>query len=67
MEFQKREPKSSFVNDDDTCNDFVSTCAVAFRTKHEQNKARGFDNEGFTPVAILCGVVGSPYLFTQRV
>ena len=45
-------------------NAFVSTCAVAFITTHRQNKARRFDTEGFVPVDNLCGVVGSPSLFT---
>ena len=41
-------------------NVFVSTCAVAFRTTHGQNKTHKCDTEGFVPVASLYGVVGSP-------
>ena len=47
-----------------TFNDFVSTCAVYFRTRHGQNKTHMFDTEGFLPVESLCGVVGSPSWFT---
>ena len=46
-------------------NVFVSTCAVAFRTTHEQNKTRKCDTEVFVPVASLCGVVGSPSSFIR--
>ena len=42
-------------------NAFVPTCAVDFRTTHRQNKTRKYDIEGFVPVEILIGVVGSPY------
>ena len=41
-------------------NVFVSMCAVAFFTTHEQNNTRKCDTEGFVPVASLCGVVGLP-------
>ena len=44
-------------------NIFVSTCAVAFRTTHGQNKTRKCDTEGFVPVASLYGVVGLPSSF----
>ena len=40
-------------------NVFVSTCAIAFRTTHGQDKTRKYDTEGFVPVASLYGVVGS--------
>ena len=46
-------------------NAFVSTCAVAFRTTHGQNKTRKCDTEGFVPVASLYGVVGSPSSFIR--
>ena len=46
-------------------NAFVSTCALEVSTTHGQNKTRRFGTEGFVPVASLCGVVGSPYLFTK--
>ena len=46
-------------------NVFVSTCAVAFRTTHGQNKTRKCDTEGFVPVASLYGVVGSPSSFIR--
>ena len=42
---------------------FVSTCTVALRTTHGQNKTRKCDTEGFVLVASLCGVVGSPSSF----
>ena len=44
-------------------NVFVSTCAVAFRTTHRQNKTCKCDTEVFVPVASLYGVVGSPSSF----
>ena len=46
-------------------NAFVKTCAVAFRTKHGQNKTRKCDTEGFIPVKSLNSVVGSPYSFIK--
>ena len=46
-------------------NVFFSTCAVAFRTTHGQNKTRKCDTEGFVPVASLYGVVGSPSSFIR--
>ena len=46
-------------------NVFVSTCAIAFRTTHGQNKTRKCDTEGFVPVASLYGVVGLPSLFIR--
>ena len=46
-------------------NVFVLTCAVAFRTIHEQNKTCKYDTEGFVPVASLYGVVGSPSSFLR--
>ena len=46
-------------------NAFVSTCAVDFRTTHENNKTPGFYTEGFVPVAGFCGLGGSPYWFIK--
>ena len=46
-------------------NVFVSTCAVAFRTTHGQNKTRKCDTECFVTVASLCGVVGLPSSFIR--
>ena len=46
-------------------NSFFSTCAVAFRTTHGQNKTCGFDTKGFMQFAILCGVLGSLSWFTK--
>ena len=46
-------------------NVFVSTCAVAFRTTHGQNKTRKCDTKSFVPVASLYGVVGSPSSFIR--
>ena len=46
-------------------NVFISMCAVALRTTHGQNNTRKWDTEGFVPVAILCGVVGSSSFFIR--
>ena len=39
-------------------SNFVSTCTVAFHTKHGQNKLHKCNTEGFVPVASLNGMVG---------
>ena len=39
--------------------------AVDFRTTHGKNKKRKCDIAGFVPVASLCGVVGSPFVFIR--
>ena len=44
-------------------NAFLSTCAVAFRTKHGHNNTRKCDTEGFVPVESLNGLVKSPSSF----
>ena len=46
-------------------NEFLSTCAVAFRTTHGKNNALKCDTEDFVPVAGLNYVVGSPSLFIR--
>ena len=46
-------------------NASMSTFSVDSSTRYGQNKIGGFDTEGFVPVLSLCGVVGSPYLFTK--
>ena len=46
-------------------NVFVSTCPVAFRTTHGQNKTRKCDTEGFVPVVSFRGVVGLPSSFIR--
>ena len=46
-------------------NNLVSKCTVAFCETNGQNKICRFDTEGFLPVVSLCGVVGSPFQFTE--
>ena len=46
-------------------NTFLSTRAVYFCTTHGKNKIQRFDTECFVPVASFCGVVGSPYWFSN--
>ena len=46
-------------------NAFAQAYAVAFCTKHGQNKIRNCDIKGFVPVASLNGVVRFPSVFMK--
>ena len=58
-------PRKSFCVWWHIFNTFLSTRAVYFCTTHGQNKTSRFDNKGFIPVAILCGVVCPLSWFTK--